>query len=119
MAFRTLRLFFAGLLLLQPFFLTAQQQRPAVMPLSQGGGGPKSADSGSSFGGLTDGPIQPGEIVHINVFDAPDFSLTTRVSESGDIPVPILGSFHIAGLNSASASQKLAQELKDSNLMLD
>ncbi len=119
MAFRTLRLFFAGLLLLQPFFLTAQQQRPAVMPLSQGGGGPKSGDSGSSFGGLTDGPIQPGEIVHINVFDAPDFSLTTRVSESGDIPVPILGSFHIAGLNSASASQKLAQELKDSNLMLD
>ena len=61
----------------------------------------------------------PGEIVHINVFDAPDFSLVTRVSENGDIPYPILGSFHIGGLNSASASQMLAKELKDRNLMLD
>ena len=31
-----------------------------------------------------------GEIVHINVFDAPDFSLITRVSESGDIPYRFL-----------------------------
>ena len=60
-----------------------------------------------------------GEIVHINVFDAPDFSLVTRVSESGDIPYPILGQFHIAGLNSASAANILAKELKDRNLMLD
>ena len=79
----------------------------------------RSGDSGASLGGLSDGPIQAGEIVHINVFDAPDFSLTSRVSENGEVPIPILGSFHIAGLNSASASQKLAQELKDSNLMLD
>jgi protein involved in polysaccharide export with SLBB domain len=119
LAFRTLRLLFAGLLLIQPLLLTAQQARPAVVPLAQGGGsGPKSGDSGS-IGGLSDGPIMPGETVHINVFDAPDFSLTTRVSESGDVPVPILGAFHIAGLNSASASEKLAQQLKDSNLMLD
>jgi polysaccharide export outer membrane protein len=112
-------LLFAGLLLIQPLLLTAQQARPAVVPLAQGGGsGPKSGDSGS-IGGLSDGPIMPGETVHINVFDAPDFSLTTRVSESGDVPVPILGAFHIAGLNSASASEKLAQQLKDSNLMLD
>ena len=35
----------------------------------------------------------PGEVVHINVFDAPDFSITTSVSEGGDVPFPILGSF--------------------------
>lgn len=61
----------------------------------------------------------PGEVVHINVFDAPDFSITTSVSESGDVPFPILGSFHIGGLNSASAASALAQVLKDRNLMLD
>jgi len=57
--------------------------------------------------------------VHINVFDAPDFSLVTRVSETGDVPFPILGSFHIGGLNSNSAAQTLAKELKDRNLLLD
>ena len=67
----------------------------------------------------SDGPILAGETVHINVFDAADFSLVTRVSESGDIPYPILGHFHIAGLNSASAASMLSKELKDRNLMLD
>ena len=58
-------------------------------------------------------------MVHINVFDAPDFSLVTRVSESGDVPYPILGVFHIAGLNSAAAAGELARQLKDRNLIAD
>jgi len=93
--------------------LVAQEARPAQVTPAQGAGG------GGSIGSLSDGPISPGEIVHINVFDAPDFSFTTRVSESGDIPFPILGQVHIQGLNSLSASQMLASELKDRNLMLD
>ena len=111
----------AGLLLLYPALTRAQQQRPALLPLAQGGGaGARSETLASgSIGGLSDGPIGPGEVVHINVFDAPDFSLITRVSESGDVPYPILGSFHIAGLNSEAAARSLAKELKDRNLMLD
>ena len=110
-----------SLLLMRPCLAVAQEQRPAIIPLAQGGGSSSSASasSGASIGGLSDGPIGPGEIVHINVFDAPDFSLVTRVSETGDVPYPILGSFHIAGLNSASAAQMLAKELKERNLMLD
>jgi polysaccharide biosynthesis/export protein len=114
---------FAGLLILQPALALCQEQRPALVPLAQGGGaGPRSDASGSSMGsigGLSDGPIGPGEVVHINVFGAPDFSLVTRVSESGDVPYPFLGSFHIGGLNSAAAANSLAKELKDRNLMLD
>jgi polysaccharide export outer membrane protein len=102
--------------------LPAQEPRPALIPLAQGSGGggsSSSAASAASIGGLSDGPITAGEVVHINVFDAPDFSLVTRVSESGDIPYPILGQIHIEGLNSASAAQMLAKGLKDRNLMLD
>ncbi|HMG87446.1 MAG TPA: polysaccharide biosynthesis/export family protein [Terracidiphilus sp.] len=102
--------------------LPAQEPRPALIPLAQGSGGggsSSSAASAASIGGLSDGPISAGEVVHINVFDAPDFSLVTRVSESGDIPYPILGQIHIEGLNSASAAQMLAKGLKDRNLMLD
>jgi len=70
-------------LLLAPLLVLSQEQRPPLIPLSQGtGGGPAAAaaNSANSIGGLSDDPISAGEIVHINVFDAPDFSLTTRVS---------------------------------------
>jgi polysaccharide biosynthesis/export protein len=103
--------------------MAAQEQRPALVPLAQGAGsasaGSASSMSGASIGNLSDGPITPGEVVHINVFGAPDFSLVTRVSSSGDVPFPIIGSFHMGGLNSIDAATMLAKELKDRNLMLN
>jgi polysaccharide export outer membrane protein len=121
MSFKANLLSFASFLLIQPLMGLGQEQRPAIIPLSQGGGASASASvsSGASIGGLSDEPITPGETVHINVFDAPDFSFVTRVSESGDVPFPILGSIHIVGLNSASAAEMLARKLKDQNLMQD
>jgi len=118
MAFRNSILVIACFLVIEPLFVTAQEPRPALIPLSQGSGTGGTGAS-SSIGGLTDDPITPGEVVHINVFDAPDLSLVTRVSESGDVPYPILGTFHMAGLTSASAAETLSKELKDRNLMLD
>jgi polysaccharide biosynthesis/export protein len=119
MTFKRHILVLASLLLMRPYVVVAQEQRPAIIPLAQGSGGSSStASPGASIGGLSDGPIAPGEVVHINVFDAPDFSLVTRVSESGDIPFPIIGPFHIAGLDSGSAANMLSKELKDRNLML-
>lgn len=121
MSFNKVLLACAAFLLIHPLLGLAQEQRPAIIPLSQGSGGTGSASvsSGISIGGLSDGPITPGETVHINVFDAPDFSFVTRVSESGDVPFPILGSIHISGLSSASAAGMLARKLKDQNLMQD
>ena len=92
MAFYKRILVIAGFLALGSLSLSAQEARPPLIPLAQGGGGggSSSAASGTSIGGLSDGPITVGEVVHINVFDAPDFSLITRVSESGDIPYRFL-----------------------------
>jgi len=113
-------LVFAVLSLFSPILLSAQEQRPALVPLSQGAGNPAGATASySGIGGLSDGPITPGEIIHVNVFNAPDFSLVTRVSASGDISYPILGSVHFGGLNSITAAELLSKELKDRNLMLD
>lgn len=112
----------AGALILQSVAITAQEQRPALVPLAQGSGSSASttaAASAISIGGLSEGPITPGETVHINVFDAPDFTLVTRVSEDGDVPYPFLGSFHIAGLNSSAAAKELSKMLKDRNLIVD
>lgn len=98
-----------------------QDQRPALIPSSQGGGNSAAAAAAANanVGGLTDEPISPGQIVHVAVFNAPDFSMITRVSESGDIALPMLGSIHLEGLNSEGAADLLARELKTHNLMLD
>ena len=91
------------------------------MTSNQQGGGAASSRTGegANIGGLTDGPISPGETVEITVFDAPDFSVITRVSESGDIAYPMLGVVHLAGLSSATAADLISKQLKQRDLMQD
>ena len=98
---------------------SAQEQRPALVPLAQSGGNPAAANALSNIGGLTDEPMSPGQVVHISVFNAPDFSVVTRISESGEVPVPMLGAVHLQGLNSQQASELITSELKQRNLVLD
>ncbi|HET7104664.1 MAG TPA: SLBB domain-containing protein, partial [Terracidiphilus sp.] len=76
-----------------------------------------AASSGGGVAGLTDEPIFPGEIVHIGVFGAPDFTVVTRVSESGDIAYPYLGILHFEGLNSAAAASLISTQLISRGLM--
>lgn len=78
-----------------------------------------SSASQGGISGLTDGPIYPGEVVHVNVFDAPDFSTVARVSEAGDIGLPFLGPVHIAGLTSRTAGTLITQKLLASNMLRD
>lgn len=98
----------------------AQVQPPALLSAGQSGGGSVNASAGvASIGGLTDEPLEAGHVVHVSVFSAPDFSVNTRVSESGDIAFPYLGAVHVEGLNSAQAADAIATQLKAKNLVLD
>jgi len=116
-----------AVLLLSPLVCMGQTQLPPLVPLAQGGGavtgkleaGAGAASSVVNVGGLTDEPIFPGETVHITVFNAPDFSINAQVSENGDIPLPIVGVVHLAGLNSAGAEKLLTSQLKNLNLIKD
>lgn len=114
----------AALLSMSPLACLGQAARPALMPSSQGGGASAAASGSttSSLGtitGLTDEPITPGQTIYITVFNAPDFSVVTRVSESGDVAYPMLGVVHVAGLNSVTAAALITGRLKKQNLMLD
>jgi polysaccharide export outer membrane protein len=120
MSIRKVTLTFAGLVFLSSAYCIGQEQRPAIItPLQSSGPGPSAVAAAGSIGSLTDRPITPGETVHINVFDAPDFSIVTRVSETGDIPYPLLGEVHISGLTSASAAELITKQLSDRNLMVE
>jgi polysaccharide biosynthesis/export protein len=81
---------------------------------------PSSISAGSSLGvvgGLGDGPIVAGDTVQVQVFDAPELSVNALVSQSGDIPVPLLEKFHIAGMTSIEAAHALERAFKDTAML--
>jgi polysaccharide export outer membrane protein len=49
-----------------------------------------------------------GDVVRITVYNNPDLSLETRVSEAGTISYPLLGEVGVQGLAPSAASKKIA-----------
>lgn len=70
-------------------------------------------------GSLGLGPISPGDSVDVQVFDAPELSVRTRVGASGDIAIPLLNNFHIAGMTATQAARALEETFKDRQLLLN
>jgi polysaccharide export outer membrane protein len=56
--------------------------------------------------------IGPGDTVRIAVYQSPDLSLETRVSESGLISYPLIGSIRLGGLTVGQAEAALADALR-------
>lgn len=54
-----------------------------------------------------------GDSIHITVFQNPDLTLDSRVSESGTISYPLVGNVSIGGLTLGAAEQRIAKSLKD------
>lgn len=57
--------------------------------------------------------LGPGDTIHIQVYQNPDLTLDARLSESGVISYPLIGSIELNGLTLAKAEEKLGQALKD------
>jgi polysaccharide biosynthesis/export protein len=54
-----------------------------------------------------------GDTIRIQVFQNPDLTLETRVSESGTISYPLIGNVRLGGLSLSTAEQQLAKQLKE------
>lgn len=57
--------------------------------------------------------LGPGDAIRIVVFQNPDLTLDTRVSESGAITYPLIGSVPIGGLTIDAAEKRIARGLKE------
>jgi polysaccharide export outer membrane protein len=57
--------------------------------------------------------LGPGDVVRISVFQSPELSLDTRVSETGFISYPLLGSLKLGGQSAAQAEALIAKGLRD------
>jgi polysaccharide export outer membrane protein len=60
-----------------------------------------------------------GDVIRINVFQNPDLSLETRLSEQGQITFPLVGPLTLGGLSVPAAEQRIAKALKDGKFVLN
>ncbi|TFW35995.1 polysaccharide export protein EpsE [Massilia horti] len=56
--------------------------------------------------------LGPGDVVKLSVYGSPDLSIETRVSEGGQITVPLLGQVAVSGLSVAAAEKKVGDLLE-------
>jgi len=53
-----------------------------------------------------------GDTIKITVYDNPDLSLETKISEAGNITFPLLGTVALDGLTTSGAEKRIAELLK-------
>ncbi len=70
-----------------------------------------AADAGRDY------VIGEGDAVRIVVFQNPDLTLETRVSESGVVSYPLLGQITLGGLTVAEAEQRISESLRSGNFL--
>lgn len=77
-----------------------------------------SAATGTQASGMqatapSDYRLGAGDAIRVIVFQNPDLTLETRVSESGAISYPLLGSVPVGGLSVSAAERLLEERLKE------
>jgi polysaccharide biosynthesis/export protein len=58
-----------------------------------------------------------GDVVRVVVYQSPDLSIETRVSESGSITYPLLGSVKVGGLSVSQAEAAITRGLRDGDFL--
>jgi polysaccharide export outer membrane protein len=61
--------------------------------------------------------LGPGDVLKITVYNNPDLSLETRITESGTISFPLLGEVAVGGMTALTAEQKLSWQLESRELV--
>jgi len=61
--------------------------------------------------------LGPGDTVHITVYNNPDLSTETRVSQEGNLTFPLLGAVPVGGLSVAQTEKKISSLLVEGGLV--
>jgi len=101
------------------FFLLAVLATGAIAQERPAPGGSSIGASGVGFGSGAAGPIGAGDLVEMSVFDTPELSGKLRVSNTGDITLPLVGSLHVAGLKADDMQKLIRQKFMDGGFLKD
>ncbi|MGI8771256.1 MAG: polysaccharide biosynthesis/export family protein [Acidobacteriaceae bacterium] len=93
----------AGLPLSNPMGNPTGQQLATGMDIPQASANPQIAD---------------GDLLDVMVFDTPELSGRFRVSNSGNITLPLVGSLQVSGLTAVEASERIAAKFKEKQVLL-
>jgi len=63
--------------------------------------------------------LGPGDEVEITVYGAPDLSGHTRINDTGNVSLPLIGSVRIAGLSTSEAEAAIEAQLRQNNIVND
>jgi polysaccharide export outer membrane protein len=63
--------------------------------------------------------IGPGDMISVAVFETPELTASLRVSQTGDINLPVLGRVYVAGLTAQGAALRIQDALRDRGMLID
>jgi polysaccharide export outer membrane protein len=67
---------------------------------------------GAGAAGAAELLLGPGDVVKVTVYNNPDLTTETRVTEKGEITFPLIGAVPVTGLSTADAEKKIANQLE-------
>lgn len=73
----------------------------------------------SAAQGRTTDTLGPGDEVKITVFQRPELTTETRVSDAGRVTLPLIGEVPVSGLTPAQAGQRIAERLKRGQIVVN
>ena len=63
-------------------------------------------------------PLGPGDIVKVVVYQNPDLTSEHRISQTGNITFPLIGSVQLGGLTIPQAQDRIAKQLREGGFVL-
>lgn len=78
---------------------------------------PAGAQTPPSAAAAPEYRLAPGDMVRITVFQNPDLSVETRITESGTITFPLIGVVNLRGMTTSQAERRIADGLRDGNFV--
>ena len=89
----------------------------AALSLAQPAHAQKAASAVTVVAVPTEYRLGSGDVVRVTVFQNPDLTLETRVSEAGVISYPLLGSVRVGGQSVTAAEKLIADGLRNGNFV--
>ncbi len=80
---------------------------------------PNAAPAAKAGQAYADYALAASDAIRIQVFQNPDLTLETRVSESGTLTYPLIGLVEVGGLSIAAAEKKIADALRNGGFLRD
>lgn len=67
---------------------------------------------------LSDLRIEPGDLLSVSVYDAPELNNSYRVDAVGDVSIPLCGKVNLRGLTLTEVAKRLEAALKDGQILI-